>query len=112
FTFFTERLQGRLGLDYTASNTLEIVAGKLSGRVLGKIVDAQAKADHLNRIRTELGLEPAQVVAMGDGANDLKMMDAAGLSIAYRAKPIVQAQASYALNFSGLDAVIPLLGTL
>ena len=112
FTFFTERLQRRLGLDYTASNTLEVVAGKLSGHVLGKIVDAQAKADHLNRIRTELGLTPAQVVAMGDGANDLKMMDAAGLSIAYRAKPVVQAQASYALNFSGLDAVIPLLGTL
>lgn len=111
FTFFTERLQTRLRLDYTASNTLEIVAGKLSGRVLGKIVDAQAKADHLNRIRAELGLRTEQVIAMGDGANDLKMMAEAGVSIAYHAKPVVQTQASYALNFSGLDALLPLLGT-
>ncbi|MES2407700.1 MAG: phosphoserine phosphatase SerB [Pseudomonadota bacterium] len=111
FTFFTERLQTRLGLDYTVANTLEIIAGKLSGRVLGKIVDAQAKADHLNRIRDKLGLTPEQVIAMGDGANDLKMMAEAGVSIAYHAKPLVQTQASYALNFSGLDAVLPLLGT-
>lgn len=110
FTFFTERLQTRLGLDYTASNTLEIIGGKLSGRVLGKIVDAQAKADQLNRIRNELGLTQDQVVAMGDGANDLKMMSEAGVSIAYRAKPVVQAKASYALNFNGLDAIVPLLG--
>ncbi|BBP04550.1 phosphoserine phosphatase SerB [Sulfuriferula plumbiphila] len=110
FTFFAERLQVRLGLDYTASNTLEAVGGKLSGRVLGQIVDAQGKADHLNRIRTGLGLKREQVVAVGDGANDLKMMAEAGVSIAYHAKPVVQAQASYALNFTGLDAVIPLLG--
>ena len=110
FTFFTERLQARLGLDYTASNTLEVVGGKLSGRVLGQIVDAQGKADHLNRVRTGLELRCEQVVAVGDGANDLKMMGEAGLSIAYHAKPVVQAQASHALNFTGLDAVIPLLG--
>jgi len=110
FAFFTERLQARLGLDYTASNTLEIAGGKLSGRVLGKIIDAQGKADHLNRIRIGLGLQREQVVAVGDGANDLKMMGEAGISIAYHAKPVVQAQASYALNFTGLDAVIPLLG--
>jgi phosphoserine phosphatase len=72
FTFFTERLKARLGLDYTAANTLEIIDGKLSGRVLGAIVDAQGKADWLNRVRTELKLEPRQVIAMGDGANDLK----------------------------------------
>lgn len=110
FTFFTERLKTRLGLDYAASNTLEVVNGELSGRVLGQVVDAQGKADHLDRIRTELGLTHAQVVAMGDGANDLKMLGAAGVSIAYHAKPVMRAQASYALNFSGLDAAIPLLG--
>ena len=110
FTFFTERLQARLGLDFTAANTLEVVAGKLSGRVLGQIIDAQGKADWLNRIRNELGLAYEQVVAIGDGANDLKMMSEAEISIAYHAKPVVQAQASYAVNFNGLDAVIPIIG--
>jgi phosphoserine phosphatase len=110
FTFFTQRLQPRLRLDYTAANTLDVASGKLTGRVLGDIVDAQGKADWLNRVRTELGLGKEQVIAMGDGANDLKMMAEAGVSIAYRAKPVVRAQASYALNQVGLDGVIPLLG--
>jgi phosphoserine phosphatase len=110
FTFFTERLKPRLGLDYTAANTLDVADGKLTGRVLGDIVDAQGKADWLNRVRSELNLTREQVIAMGDGANDLKMMAAAGVSIAYRAKPVVRAQASHALNQVGLDGVIPLLG--
>ncbi|OYW37154.1 MAG: phosphoserine phosphatase SerB [Hydrogenophilales bacterium 12-61-10] len=110
FTFFTERLETQLGLDYTAANTLEIIDGKLSGRVLGEIVDAQAKADWLNQVRTTLGLKREQVIAVGDGANDLKMMAEAGVSIAYHAKPVVRAQASQALNRVGLDGVIPLLG--
>jgi phosphoserine phosphatase len=110
FTFFTERLKPRLGLDYTAANTLEVADGKLTGRVLGDIVDAQGKADWLNRVRGELNLAREQVIAMGDGANDLKMMAEAGVSIAYRAKPVVRAQASHALNQVGLDGVIPLLG--
>ncbi len=110
FTFFTERLKPRLGLDYTAANTLEVATGKLTGRVLGDIVDAQGKADWLKRVRSELGLTKDQVIAMGDGANDLKMMAEAGVSIAYRAKPVVRAQASYALNHTGLDGVVPLLG--
>jgi phosphoserine phosphatase len=110
FTFFTERLQPRLGLDYTAANTLDVADGKLTGRVLGDIVDAAAKASWLNRIRNQLNLSPAQVIAMGDGANDLKMMAEAGVSIAYRAKPVVRAQASHALSQVGLDGVIPLLG--
>jgi phosphoserine phosphatase len=110
FTYFTERLQSRLGLDYTAANTLEVADGKLTGHVLGDIVDAQGKADWLNRVRTRLDLAREQVIALGDGANDLKMMAAAGVSIAYRAKPVVRAQASYALNQTGLDGVIPLLG--
>jgi phosphoserine phosphatase len=109
FTFFTERLKARLGLDHTCANVLEIVDGKLTGKVLGHIVDAQGKADALERVRAELGLRREQVVAMGDGANDLKMMAAAGTSIAYHAKPVVRAQATYALNYVGLDGVIHLL---
>ena len=110
FTFFTERLKLRLSLDYTAASTLEIVDDKLTGRVLGDIVDAQAKADWLNRVRSELNLAPTQVIVMGDGANDLKMMAEAGVSIAYRAKPVVREQASHALNQMGLDGILPLLG--
>jgi phosphoserine phosphatase len=109
FVFFTERLKARLGLDYAHANTLEIVNGKLTGKVLGKILDAQGKADWLLKIRDELGLKPEQVIAMGDGANDLKMMAQAGISIAYHAKPIVREQANYALNFVGLDGVVNLL---
>lgn len=108
FLFFTERLKPRLGLDYTHANTLEIVDGKLTGRVLGEILDAQGKAEWLVKIRERLGLRPEQVIAMGDGANDLKMMAQAGVSIAYHAKPVVRGQASYALNFVGLDGLVRL----
>ncbi|MBI4808933.1 MAG: phosphoserine phosphatase SerB [Nitrosomonadales bacterium] len=110
FVFFTERLKARLGLDFAHANQLQIVAGKLTGEVSGKIVDAQGKADWLNQVRNELGLQPEQVIAMGDGANDLKMMAQAGVSIAYHAKPVVRAQASYALNFVGLDGLVHLFG--
>ncbi len=110
FTFFTTRLQARLGLDFAHANTLEIVNGKLTGRVLGAVLDAQAKADWLLRTRDELGLRPHQVIAMGDGANDLKMMGQAGISIAYHAKPIVRSQASFSFNFVGLDGLLNLLG--
>ncbi|TAN74063.1 MAG: phosphoserine phosphatase SerB, partial [Gallionella sp.] len=72
FLFFTERLKPRLGLDFTHANTLEIAGGKLTGKVLGNILDAQGKADWLVKTREELGLGPEQVIAMGDGANDLK----------------------------------------
>jgi phosphoserine phosphatase len=108
FVFFTERLKSRLGLDYTHANTLEIVDGKLTGRVLGEILDAEGKADWLVKIRDQLGLRPEQVIAMGDGANDLKMMAQAGVSIAYHAKPVVREQASYAFNFVGLDGLVKL----
>ncbi len=109
FLFFTERLKARLGLDYTYANTLEIEDGKLTGRVLGQILDAQGKADRLIQIREQLALMPQQVIAIGDGATDLKMMAPAGISIAYHAKPVVREQASYALNFAGLEGVINLL---
>lgn len=111
FVFFTERLKARLGLNFTYANTLEVANGKLTGNVLGNIVDAQAKADFLVRTRDALNLKPEQVIAMGDGANDLKMMAQAGVSIAYHAKPVVRVQASYALNFAGLDGLVNLFAS-
>ncbi len=110
FVFFTERLKARLGLDFAHANTLEIINGKLTGKVLGKILDAQGKAEWLLKTRDELELKQDEVIAMGDGANDLKMMAQAGISIAYHAKPVVRGQASYALNFVGLDGLVNLLG--
>ncbi|MGB7479272.1 MAG: phosphoserine phosphatase SerB [Burkholderiaceae bacterium] len=108
FTYFTERIGARLGLDYTHANLLEEAGGKLTGRVAGEIVDADEKRRTVERVCAELGIESAQAIVMGDGANDLKMMAIAGLSVAYRAKPVVRAQASVALNFVGLDGVLPL----
>lgn len=108
FTFFAERVKAMLGLDYAVSNTLEIIDGKLTGRVLGNIVDAQVKANELTKLRDKLGLAATQTIAIGDGANDLKMMAVAGVGVAYHAKPVVQAQASYAINHVGLDGVINL----
>ena len=109
FNFFTDRLKAKLGLDFTQANTLEIVNGKLTGKVLGNILDADAKADWLQRTMKTLRLNKKQVVAMGDGANDLKMMATAGTGVAYHAKPLVQAQASFSLNYSGLEGLIGLL---
>ncbi len=111
FTFFANRVKAMLGLDYAVSNTLEIIDGKLTGNILGSIVDAQTKAGELIKLREKLGLSTAQTIAIGDGANDLKMMTAAGIGIAYHAKPIVQAQATYALNYVGLEGAIGLLTT-
>jgi len=109
FTFFTERLGARLGLDYTHANVLEIADGKLTGRVVGGIVDAEEKKRTVERVYAELGISPSQTVVMGDGANDLSMMSIAGLSVAFRAKPVVRAQADVALNFSGLDGLLTIL---
>ncbi|PVX36980.1 phosphoserine phosphatase [Janthinobacterium sp. 78] len=109
FTFFTERLKQRLGLDYTHANELEIVDGKLTGRVLGGIVDAEEKQRTVERVCAELGITPSQAIVMGDGANDLKMMGIAGLSVAFRAKPVVRSQADVALNFVGLDGLLNVL---
>ncbi|MEM8514218.1 phosphoserine phosphatase [Massilia sp. MP_M2] len=110
FTFFTERLGARLGLDYTHANVLEVENGKLTGRVVGGIVDAEEKKRTVERVCAELGISPSHAVVMGDGANDLRMMGIAGLSVAFRAKPVVRAQADVALNFSGLDGLLTILG--
>jgi phosphoserine phosphatase len=111
FTFFADKVKAMLGLDYAVSNQLEIVDGKLTGGIIGDIVDAQRKADELCQLRDRLGLTAAQTIAIGDGANDLKMMGVAGIGVAYHAKPIVQTKATYALNHSGLDGVMHLLST-
>jgi len=109
FSFFTDRLKERLGLDYTHANALEIVDGKLTGQVIGGIVDAEEKKRTVERACAELGITPGQAIVMGDGANDLQMMSVAGLSVAFRAKPVVREQANVALNFVGLDGILPLL---
>lgn len=108
FTYFTERLRIELGFDFATSNELEISGGKITGRVVGDIIDAHAKARHLARIKGELGVTTEQVIAVGDGANDLLMMGEAGLSVAYHAKPATRAGADVALSFVGLEGVIRL----
>ncbi len=108
FSFFTERLKRRLGLDYSISNVLEMEGGRLTGRVIGGIVDAEGKAAKVRALRQELGIAKAAVIAIGDGANDLAMMAEAGVSIAYRAKPLLRGKAGYALDHTGLDGVLNL----
>ena len=105
FTFFTERLQRRLGLDFHFANVLEVENGKLTGRLKGRIIDAQAKTDLLREYRERLGLAPWQVVAMGDGANDIPMILEAGFGIAYRAKPKTEANADACVRFGGLERI-------
>jgi phosphoserine phosphatase len=109
FSFFTERLQARLGLDVVHANLLEAEGGRLTGRVVGGIVDAEEKMRTVERVCARFGIEPSQAIVMGDGANDLKMMGIAGLSVAFRAKPVVRAQADVALNFTGLDGLLAIL---
>ena len=109
FTFFTDRLQERLGLDRTVSNVLEIDDGRLTGRVHGGIVDAKVKADAVRAMRDAPGMKHKLVVCIGDGANDLPMLAEADVSVAYRAKPVVREKTTHQIDWCGLDAVVNLL---
>ncbi len=106
FTFFTERLRSRLGLDWARSNVLEVQDGRLTGRLIGPIVNASRKRLIVEQTCTVLGISPAQTVVVGDGANDLQMMSIAGLSVAYHAKPVVRDETTHAINHCGLDAIL------
>lgn len=110
FTYFTERLKDRLWLDYAFANQLEIVDGRLTGQVVGEIIDAHRKAFILQTLAQGEGISLDQVIAIGDGANDLPMLSRAGLGIAFHAKEVVRRKASYTIHQAGLDAVLYLLG--
>ena len=110
FTYFTERLKARLGFDHAYANELEVVDGKLTGKVVGDIIDGEAKAAHLERVRDELGLKPEQVIAAGDGANDIPMLRAAGFGVAFRAKPVLRDVAHCCLDHTGLDGILDIFG--
>jgi phosphoserine phosphatase len=109
FTFFADYLKQRLGLDFARANKLEIIDGRLTGKVQGDIVDGTVKASTLTELAQRYGIGMQQTVAMGDGANDLKMMAQAGLGVAYKAKPVVLQQADAAIRFGGLDELLYLL---
>ncbi|MGY5767911.1 phosphoserine phosphatase [Vibrio cincinnatiensis] len=109
FTYFSDHLQQQLGFDYAQSNQLEIIDGKLTGKVLGQIVGAQTKADILVTLAQQFSIELHNTVAVGDGANDLVMMGTAGLGIAYHAKPKVEAQAQTAIRTANLGGVLCIL---
>ena len=110
FSQITDRLAADLGIDFAAANELEIVDGKLTGQVVGEIVDRAGKATALRRFATQCGLPVGATIAIGDGANDLDMLNAAGLGIAFNAKPVVQEAAHAAVNVPYMDAVLYLLG--
>ncbi|MDO4878618.1 MAG: phosphoserine phosphatase SerB [Neisseria sp.] len=103
FTFFTDRLTTRLGLDYAFANILDTEGGRLTGRLNGRIIDAAAKAGLLREYRDKLNLGHVQVAAVGDGANDIPMLQEAGWGIAYRAKPKTEAAADACIRYGGLD---------
>ena len=112
FTYFSDRLRDRLGLDFARSNLLEVEGGRLTGRIVpqswGDICDGAMKRETVLRTCSLIGCSPAQAIAMGDGANDLEMMSAVGLSVAYRAKPRVREQAKVAIDMGGLDRLLEL----
>lgn len=109
FTYFAGYLQQRLGLDAARANVLEEMDGKLTGQVVGGIVDAQVKAETVAELAAQWNIPLSQTVAMGDGANDLKMMGVAALGVAFEAKPVVNAQADVAIRYSGLDTLLSYL---
>ena len=110
FTRFTDSLATELGIDYSLSNTLEIIDGRLTGRLVGEIVDARRKAEFLEEAARDVGCSLGQVVAVGDGANDLEMLGSAGLGIAFNAKPLVSENADTSVSVPFLDAILFLMG--
>jgi len=111
FSFFTDRIKKRLNLDYAVANTLEIEDNRLTGKLAGKILGRESKAEAIKKVCETLNIQYDQVIAIGDGANDLDMMAIAGVSIAFHAKPIVQEKATYAITHVGLDGVANLFDT-
>ena len=113
FTFFADRVRAGLGIDFARSNQLEVEGGLLTGRMVdqawGDICDGAEKRRTLLEVASLMGIAPSQAIAVGDGANDLPMMAAAGLSVAYHAKPAVRAQAKIAINHGGLDRILEVL---
>ena len=110
FTYFTDRLKSRLGFDYAWANQLEVYDGKLTGKVLGDIVDGEAKAAHPGRAPGGVGLKPGQVNAAGVGANDIPMLRAAGFGVAFHAKPVLRDVAHCCLDHTGLDGILDIFG--
>ena len=106
FTHFTERLKERLGFDYAFANQFDIANQRLTGRVLGPIVDGAFKARAVQQCCQDIGCPPSQAIAIGDGANDLGMMAVAGLSVGYHAKPVVREKATWSVRKGGLDVVV------
>jgi len=110
FTFFAEHLKDRFGIDYVYANTLEMHGGVVTGEVTGPIIDGAAKAELLRQIADREGISLEQVIAVGDGANDLPMLNLAGMGIAFRAKPLVRQSAGHSLTHLGLDSLLYLIG--
>jgi len=108
FTYVTDRLKTRLGLDHCHSNVLEIADGKLTGNVLGAIVNADGKREALLDVRDKLGIARESIIGVGDGANDLKFLAECGVSVAFHAKPIVRDKTTHAISYVGLDGVLHL----
>ncbi len=105
-SYFAERLKNQLGFDNYRASNIEIADNCLTGNVIGEVIDADAKAQYIHELCAQYGLEKNQVVAIGDGANDLEMMKIAGLSVAYHAKPLLQKNCDVVIKYGGLDTVI------
>jgi phosphoserine phosphatase len=110
FTYFANHLKQRFGVDCVSANELDIVDGRLTGKVKGEIVNGEKKAELLRAMAADLGVDMRQTIAVGDGANDLPMLSIAGLGVAFHAKPLVRENARHAISTLGLDGILYLLG--